>query len=97
MRLKLLAVTGALALAGAAAALAGPERVVFPKEYAATYMPLGAIDRYDTKTIRSVFINPEAYKAYEAGKPLPDGTVLVLEQRPAKLGADGQPELTAAN
>lgn len=86
---------GALTLGIAAASLAGPERVAFPQDFGATYVPLGAIDRYDTKTIRSVFINPEAYKSYEAGKPLPDGTVLVLEQRPAKLGADGNPELDA--
>ena len=99
MKLKKLvllgAATAAIGIAAALPSIAGPERVVFPKDYATTYVPLGGIDRYDTKTIRSVFINPEAYKAAEAGKPLPDGTVLVLEQRPAKVGADGQPELTA--
>ncbi|WP_119418338.1 cytochrome P460 family protein [Desertibaculum subflavum] len=86
---------GALVLGLALPTLAGPERIVFPKDYASAYVPLGAVDRYDSKMIRSVFINPEAYKSYQAGKPLPDGTVLVLEQRPAKLGADGQPELDA--
>jgi hypothetical protein len=93
------AIGGAIGLAALAFALpsfAGPERVAFPKDFATTYVRLGAIDRYDTKTVRTVFINPEAYKSYQAGKPLPDGTVLVLEQRPARLGADGQPELDAA-
>ena len=83
-------------VAGAAAvAFAGPDRIKFPDGYASRFVQLGAIDRYDSKSVRTVFINPEAFAAFQAGQPLPDNTMLVLEQRPAKLGADGQPALNS--
>ena len=86
-------------LAGAAAitlpAFAGPDQIKFPDGYASRFVSLGGIDRYDSKSVRTVYINPEAFAAFKAGQPLPDGTMLVLEQRPAKLGADGQPALNS--
>jgi hypothetical protein len=76
-------------------AFAGPDRIKFPDGYASRFVSLGGIDRYDSKSVRTVYINPEAFTAFKAGQPLPDGTMLVLEQRPAKLGADGQPALNS--
>lgn len=91
------AVAAGIAVAGALTlpALAGPEKIAFPQGYQSTYVSLGAIDRYDSKSVRTVYINRDAFAAFKAGGPLPDGTVLVLEQRPAKLGADGTPLLDA--
>lgn len=93
----LAAAVAAGVLAGVAAiavpALAGPDRIKFPDGYQSRFISLGAIDRYDSKSVRTVYINPEAFTAFKAGQPLPDGTLLVLEQRPARLGADGQPVL----
>jgi Cytochrome P460 len=76
-------------------ASAGPDKVKIPATYASSYVKIAMIDRYDNKTIRTVFMNPEAWDAAKPGQPLPDGTTLILEARPAKLGADGQPQLDA--
>jgi hypothetical protein len=89
-----LALGGAAVLAGAAAignALAGPEKVEFPANYKSSWVRIATIDRYDQKAIRTVYMHPEAWQAAAAGQPLPDGTYLALELRPAKLGADGLP------
>jgi Cytochrome P460 len=77
------------------AASAGPDKVQIPMTYATSYVKIAAIDRYDNKTIRTVYINPEAWAAAKPGEPLPDGTTLILEGRSAKLNADGQPQLDA--
>ncbi len=96
MRKLTIAALGALALGAAIqAASAGPEKVRIPMDYASTYVKIATIDRYDNKTIRAVYMNPEAWAAAKPGEPLPDGTTLILEGRPAKLGADGQPTLDA--
>lgn len=79
---------------GAGTALAGPEKVDYPKNYQSTYTKIDQIDRYDTKTVRILYINSIALAA-EPGKPLPFGSVLLLEQRPAQLGPDGNPRLDA--
>lgn len=95
MRTSFLVVSGAaLALVLAVhAASAGPEKVQIPMTYASSYVKIATIDRYDNKTIRTVYMNPEAWAAATPGAPLPDGTTLILEGRSAKLGADGQPLL----
>ena len=77
------------------AASAGPDKVQIPMNYASTYQKIAVIDRYDNKTIRTVYMNPDAWAAAKPGQPLPDGTTLILEGRAAKLGADGQPALDA--
>jgi hypothetical protein len=90
------AALGALGLGLAIhAASAGPDKVRIPMTYASSYVKIATIDRYDNKTIRTVYMNPEAWAAAKPGQPLPDGTTLILEGRPAKLGADGQPALDA--
>lgn len=90
---------GALAAAaialGPQPAAAGPDKVEIPADYAKTYIKISTIDRYDNKTVRVLYINPEAWAAAKPNQPLPDGTTLILEMRPAKLGADGQPLLDA--
>ncbi len=73
------------------AATAGPEKIGFPTGYQTGWVRYGAIDRYDAKTVRMLYMNPEAWEKARAGQPLPDGAYLVLESRPAKLGSDGQP------
>jgi Cytochrome P460 len=77
------------------AASAGPDKVQIPMAYATSYVKIATIDRYDNKTIRTVYMNPEAWEAAKPGQPLPDGTTLILEARPARLGPDGQPALDA--
>jgi hypothetical protein len=72
-------------------ALAGPEKIEFPTGYRIGWVRIATIDRYDSKTVRVVYMNPQAWQAAKAGQPLPDGTYIVLEMRSAKIGADGQP------
>jgi hypothetical protein len=82
---------GAVAF-GAGTAIAGPEKVDYPKSYQSTYTKLDQIDRYDNKTVRILYVNSIALSA-EPGKPLPSGSVLLLEVRAAQLGPDGNPRL----
>lgn len=84
---------GAMIAIGAHTASAGPDKVQIPAGYASSYVKIATIDRYDNKTVRVVYMNPEAWQAARPNQPLPDGTTLILEMRAAKLGADGQPTL----
>jgi Cytochrome P460 len=88
-----LAVAVGIGMLAATTAKAGPEKISYPERYQSQFVSLGQIDRYENKTIRRIFINPEAFGAAETGRPLPDGTYLILEVRPAKLKANGDPEL----
>ncbi|HEX2114137.1 MAG TPA: cytochrome P460 family protein [Alphaproteobacteria bacterium] len=95
-KLILAAAGGVLALSLAIhAASAGPDKVQIPMTYASSYVKIATIDRYDNKTVRTVYMNPEAWAAAKPGEPLPDGTTLILEGRSARLGPDGQPMLDA--
>lgn len=86
-RKTLLAVAALVVLPAPLAA--GPEKVEFPASYR-LWQSFGVLDRYDRKTVRFLYANPAAMTA-EPGKPTPNGAVLVLEERKAKLGADGNP------
>lgn len=87
-----LAMAAAIAT-GAGVALASPDKVTFPAGHLTTnnYVKLGAIDRYDGPAVRTLYINRAAYNKFKPGQPFPDGTILFLEFRNAKKGADGQP------
>ncbi|BBK32938.1 cytochrome P460 [Stella humosa] len=76
-------------------ALAGPERVAFPADYQTRFVQYNQVERPDRKppVIRFFYANPEAFAAMGPGMPSPEGTVLVMEDRKAALGADGQPML----
>jgi hypothetical protein len=73
--------------------LAGPERVDFPAGFEDTFVHYNSVDRPDRKRIRFMYVNPEADQAARPGKPVPDGTVLVMADRNAKLDAKGNPVL----
>lgn len=87
--------TALAVLALPAVALAGAEKIDYPAEYL-TWPSFGAVDRYDRKTVRTFYVNPEALAQAKPGQPAPSGTVLVMEERKAKLDASGMPETDAA-
>lgn len=89
-----MAITAALACIGAAAAAPEDGTLKFPGDYKkwATFLP--SVDRKDTKQVRDIYLNKVAQGA-SAGKPLPDGSVLVMEIYNAKLDASGAPALDA--
>ena len=82
------AATWLFGLTGAALAadvLAGPELVSFPQGYQEEFVLYNKVDRPDRKTIRFMYVNPEAHAAAKVGEPAPHGTVLIMEDHKAKL------------
>lgn len=79
----------------AATALAGPELVAFPENYASGVL-YATVDRADLKQYRELYATQPAIDAAKKGEPLPSGTVLTMVQYAAKLGADGNPEKDAS-
>jgi hypothetical protein len=84
--------SGLLATA-AGYALAGPDRVAFPQGYASSWVKYTVVERPDRKLVRNMYVNPDAHAKAKAGEPIPDGTVLVMEDRQVELDASGNPEL----
>lgn len=70
--------------------------VAFPDNHRATFTLYQTLNRPDINQVRYLYANPVALKAAREGRALPDGSVLVLEQYAAKLGADKKP-VTAAS
>jgi hypothetical protein len=89
------AALAALAIAATAAiGRAGPELVQFPAAYRTNeFVPVGTVDRPDRnpQQVRHFYMNRTALEAARPGQPFPSGTVLIMEDRAAQRGADGQP------
>lgn len=91
-------------LPGAASAAAKSEflphvaktNVPFPEDYRSNFKLYQTVNRPDINQVRYLYANAVAVKAAMEGKPLPDGSVLVLEQFAAKLGPEKKP-ITGAN
>ena len=77
----------------APATLAGPDRIAFPEGYRTNFVRYTTVDKPDREPpiVRFFYVNPEALAAAQAGTPLPDGTVAVMEDHPAELDAEGKP------
>ncbi len=86
-----------LLTAGAASAQTpytpGPDNVKLPANYQAGFIRYATVDKPDRKIIRYLYANPEAFAAAKPGQELPHGTVLIMEDHAARLGADGVPLL----
>jgi hypothetical protein len=78
----------ALLLVVTSPALAGPEKVAFPNYQ--THILYTVLDQPDIKELREAYINPEAFKALQAGQPLPYGTILSLPTFKAVLDDKGE-------
>lgn len=84
-------VLSGLALFGGVAG-AGSDLVAYPVGYATRFVRYNETDRPDRKIVRVFYVNPDAWRDAKAGEPAPNGAVLVMEDRKAKLKADGSPE-----
>lgn len=85
----LLALTAGLFLA--ADSSAGPEKITLPADLK-SFVLYTTVDRPDIKQYRELYASPAAaVQAMKEGKPLPDGTVLVLIQYKARVDAQGTP------
>jgi cytochrome c553 len=65
--------------------------VAFPENYKSTFTMYQTVNRTDINQVRYLWANPVALQAARDGKPMPPGSVLVLEQHAAKLDADRKP------
>lgn len=70
-------------------------RVAFPEGYKSTFRMYQTVNRPDINQVRYLWANPVAWEAVRSGKPLPHGSVLLLEQHAARLDADKKPVLGA--
>lgn len=71
--------------------------VAFPADYQTEFLRYATKDKPKAgkdKT-RFFYINKDAFTAAKPGKPLPDGTVLIMEDHKIRLGTDKQPVLDA--
>jgi cytochrome P460 len=78
--------SGSFAVGGA-----GTEMVPYPARYRTAFVEYGVIDAVPVKRVRIYYVAPEVLSAAVPGRALPDGTVLVMEVRDAKLDVGGQP------
>lgn len=69
--------------------LAGPDTVALSGNYKADFVNYLDVDRIDRKRVRKMYVNPAALEAAKADEPLPNGTVLIMENHDAKVDADG--------
>lgn len=63
----------------------------FPEDFRSTYTRYQTINFPATKQVRYYWANPVAVQAARAGKPMPDGTMLLAEVFSAKIDADKKP------
>lgn len=66
-------------------------QVAFPEGYKAGFKLYQTVNRPDINQVRYLYANPVAWQAARDGKPLPDGSVLLLEQHAARLDESRKP------
>jgi cytochrome c553 len=66
-------------------------QATLPEGYPAGFTMYQTVNRTDLNQVRYLYANAVAIDAARAGRALPDGSVLVLEQHAAKLGDDKKP------
>jgi len=70
---------------------AGPEKIQFPAKWQ-SFVLYTTVDRADNKQYRELYASSQAaVDAMKAGRPLPQGTVLVLIPYKAQVDAQGNP------
>ncbi len=80
-----------LLAAFAVAAPAGTELVAFPEGYATTFLRYQVVDRADRKIARFMYINQPAWDAAAAGQPLPDGSIVLMEDHKVRMKDEETP------
>ena len=94
--LKRLCIGMAAAAATAAGVHAGTEEVALPADYQTDFVRYEVVDRLDRKKARFMYMNADAWAAAEPGQPLPDGTVVIMEDHDIRLDGAGEPVLDSA-
>jgi hypothetical protein len=81
------------ALAQQAAYRPGPHNIELPADWQQRFIRYTTVDRPDRKIIRNMYVNPEAFAALQAGRPLPYGTLAIMADQRARVDAAGNPLL----
>jgi plastocyanin len=68
----------------------GPNKVAFPQDWSKGVM-YATVDRPDTKQYREFYTTADVLDAVRAGKPVPDGAMIVLAAYMAQVDAAGVP------
>ncbi|MBY0334934.1 MAG: cytochrome P460 family protein [Acetobacteraceae bacterium] len=69
----------------------GPHNITLPSDWETRFIRFATVDKAERKIIRHLYVNPEAFAAARPGQPLPDGTLIIMADTRARLGADGTP------
>lgn len=82
----------ALGIAGALGAVrADTDRVAYPQGYGTAFVRYLQVDRPDRPGTRFMYMSRPAFDAARPGEPLPDGTVLVMEDHAVRVDDAGRP------
>jgi cytochrome c553 len=63
----------------------------FPRDFPSGFVLYLTLNDVEHSLVKKHYINTVGFEAARAGKPLPDGTVVLQVNTRARLGADGQP------
>lgn len=85
-------VAGVMAISVAGYTLAGPDRVALPSDYAERFVVYNTVDRPDRQIVRFMYVSPDSHARAKAGEPIPEGTVIIMEDHQARLDASENPE-----
>ncbi len=89
--MKQLMAAGALLIAAGATAMAGPERIEYPKGYQTTFSNYLNAERQNSKQLARFYANDVAVKGIGKDGELSDGSILIMEVYNAKAGPAGKP------
>jgi hypothetical protein len=84
---------GGVSLAQNAPSDATYTRVAFPADFAKSFKLYDKVDKVDRKIVRYLYINPPALAQVKPGDPLPNGTILVMEDHEVALESGVNPIL----
>jgi cytochrome c553 len=73
------------------AAAARRSQMTFPKDFPRGYVQYGTSNNEQESTISKSYINQTGLNAVKAGKPLPDGSVIIVAVYGAKLDSNKKP------
>jgi plastocyanin len=77
-------------VAAVGTAIGSPDKIALPTGYE-KWERYAIVDRHDTKQYRELYTSPEAVKAARAGRPVPDGTIIVMAISGAQVDDKGVP------
>lgn len=66
-------------------------KMTFPKDFPKGYTLYASVNHDEKSSVSQQWVNSVGLQAVKAGKPMPDGSVIIVANYAAKLGADKKP------